>query len=304
MSQEQTHERRLIGKGIAAAVGVLALGAASLGVVSETEPPRISTLEAPFPDDASSFDGSLRVASWNIRQGLRDDGTENYTAHNNSEGLQTVTDVLRFINADVICLQEVTIRAAHYIVQGLQYYNGVFDLPNERSGFQGILNAFEPEIGTLTLIASDLGSLEDLEIQRQPLPRSTQRGRYRSSQSVSIPGVASIVNTHLSPTTMAENRTQALSTAKLVQQTEATILCGDFNVRPNTEAALTLLDTMEDHTNCGATFTDEKARKDRLLDYIAWREFVGTNCQVPNPPEAAGMSDHKPVIIDLIAVTP
>lgn len=302
MAPEKNNKHRFIAKTVATITGVIALGAASLGVVEEVEPPRINTIEAPFPDEEEPFDGSLRVASWNIRQGLRDDGSENFTTHGESGGLQTVTDVLRFINADVICLQEVSIRAARYIMQGLEYYHGIFDLPNEKGGFQGIIHSFEPEIGTLTLITSGLASIEDLEIKRQPLPRPTQRGRQRSSQSVTIPGVASIVNTHLSPTTMAENRAQALTAANLVQQTQATILCGDFNAKPSSKAALSLLDTMEDYTNCGPTYTDKKARQARVVDYIAWRDFVGMNCLVPEPPGASGMSDHRPVVIDLVAV--
>lgn len=227
---------------------------------------------------------SIRVVSYNIHHGEGSDGAVD---------LERIADILRGLDADVICLQEVDRNLPRTDKR---------DLPAELSALLGMQVFFDSnfdweggEYGNATLTALPVSAWENIAL---PGPSEAEpRGCLRTT--LQVDGVEiDVLNTHLGLKS-AERSEQAAAILKLVSS-RPTILAGDLNDRPDAAPIIALTAQLRDAAgpeNAAPTYPATKSRA-RIDFILATDAFTATAFRTIQTPETAVASDHLPIVAD------
>jgi endonuclease/exonuclease/phosphatase family metal-dependent hydrolase len=178
----------------------------------------------------------MRIISWNIQGGKGMDGRRS---------IARIAAVLRTLNADVVCLQEVHQRLPWSWFQNqprrlerLPDYKVIFG-PDYRVGIGSFGNAILTRLPVRSVAHYWIPN--DLERKRNYISFVVKRGLMKVV--VETPGgPVAVMNTHWS-LVFQDRKASAEAIAELVFQTvEPVILAGDLNARPDAAEVKALLD--------------------------------------------------------------
>ena len=221
---------------------------------------------------------SLRVATYNIRGGL---GTDNVRS------IPRITEVLRTLEADIVCLQEVH--------QNLPW-SGFANQPRRLRRLLGADVIFQRN---LSLWFGGFGNavvttLPVLQVTRHTLPGGREpRGCLDVVLQTSL-GELKVLCTHLGLSD-GERRRQVIRLAEIVRASQVpVVLCGDFNEGPQAGNLRMLLEAsgLRD-AGVGSGFTYPSDAPRARIDFILHSEELSAEGLCVSPSIA---SDHYPII--------
>ncbi len=203
-------------------------------------------------------------------------------------GLDAVAAVIGAAEPDVVCLQE------YGRVGTLRRLTSTLGLESESTW--RTLNRLRNAV--LYRVPWEVGA-----VSRSMLPR--QGGVLRGVIVVELRAhgqVVTVASTHLS-LRAAERRLQVAALVELVGSKHPVVLAGDMNEDPGDPAVRVLARSFRDvfaAAGEGPGETLPATRPTARIDYMfASREVVPELAWVPASAEAAGASDHRPVVADL-----
>lgn len=226
---------------------------------------------------------TLRVVSYNIRQGFNNDGWAN---------LEALAQAIERENASVVLLQEVS--------RGV-YPNASMDIPEWLSRRLGMPYHFaiahSSQFGNATLTRLPIEAWETdtiTESVRQP------RNYLRLQVDIGLEAPAQIINTHLDHLDSAIRQEQIDNVLDAWGGAAYTLIGGDFNAQPDAPTIVLLeeagLVSVQDATGNGDLPTYPAFVPRRRLDYIfATSDWALVRSDVPE----TLASDHLPVVAEV-----
>lgn len=277
----------------------------------------------------------MRILSWNVQYGK---------SANNSFDFNRTLDYIKALGEfDVICLQEIARHMEDYCQPGqedqMQLAQQYFEnySPVWGSGFSwassGSNRLARQEFGNLTLVKTELLDYRVHQLPQPASPGNLQMARVAVEVCIdSKIGPLSIVNTHLAYHDINESQLQLEHLARLEQErvahhqfpknsasgcyqtgfhASARILCGDFNLEPNSSH-------YEYQVTNGWNDAWKRGSPDKpypptcgVFDILQWpqgphcrdyfwlsNELVSTNIKVIADGNTS-LSDHQPIILEI-----
>jgi len=277
----------------------------------------------------------MRILSWNVQYGK--------SANSNFDFTRTLDYIKSLGEFDIICLQELARHMEDYCIGGQedqvqlaqQYFENYTAVWG--SGFSWASASSNrlarQEFGNLTLIKSDP---LDYKVHQLPLPatpgnKQTQRVAVETIVESDI-GPLSIVNTHLAFHDSNEKQLQLERLCLLEQErrahhsfpkqicsgnyqegylTKARLLCGDFNLRPESAHYQHLIQSgwidawrqchndQEHLPTCGIFDLSQWPEGAHCRDYF-WLSDELASCKIDfNVDTHTDLSDHQPIILGI-----
>ncbi|BDI31388.1 hypothetical protein CCAX7_34390 [Capsulimonas corticalis] len=223
---------------------------------------------------------SVRIATYNIRGGLGVD---------NVRSLPRIADVIRGLDADVVCLQEVH--------QNLPW-SGFANQPRRLGKLLGANVLFQRN---LSLWFGGFGNAVAttapvIHVRRHALPGGREpRGCLEVRLETRV-GALTLFSTHWGLSD-GERRLQALRVAELVRAAQTpVVLCGDFNEGPDAGNVRLLLEEagLQD-AGAGGGFTYPADAPRARIDFILHDDLLSADGFQVKPAIA---SDHFPVFVN------
>lgn len=256
----------------------------------------------------------LVVASYNIRSGA---GTWNlkigpwklpHVPWNRTKHLDRIADTLREAGADMVGLQEVqgkNLRSG--LIDQPKYLGRELEMEHERLGMSTTLGGAIDRTGIAVLSRYPI-----LETREKRLDSPDQDSSERAVQLVRVahpafPGGLWLGNTHMQGG--AANPMQMARIRDLLAEVDGpVILTGDFNVGPDSEGVQAMLDWQDGPhrfrdavAEAGVGNVPSTPNGSRRIDHVLVSgPFRARAAEVRT--EAAGESDHYPVIVTLEVV--
>lgn len=226
------------------------------------------------------------------------------------------TPLLQFIKThqetDVFCFQEVYHRAKHkvsdeYRTVSLNIYDEIAkSLPNHTGFFTAVV---QESYGIATFIKDTLTVKDQGKIQIHENPHYKGSGPTHSRvlqwlQIKDFNKTCLLANVHGLWNGKGKTDTPArINQSRCIKHfldsfAGPTVLCGDFNLRPDTESMTILEDKMQNlirQFNITSTRTSYYLKPERYADYILVSNDIGINNFSVLPSE---VSDHAPLLVD------
>jgi len=249
-----------------------------------------------FAEEISATEGSLRVVTYNIHHAEGVDGKLD---------VERIASVLRGVDADVICLQEVDRGMAR---------TGERNLPEEFAKLMEMRVAFEPNLivppsghyGNATLTAMEIVEQENYALPNPHgvEPRGCLRVRIRWGS-----GAVDILNTHLGlkpdeRLAQAKRIHEIMAELRAKNPGGAIILAGDLN-EPSTEPGLRVL--LESLGDSSLLIGEDKRntvpvkKPIRQIDFILYGVTMkAMSARVIHDEVTMVASDHLPYVADFV----
>lgn len=230
---------------------------------------------APLPAQTT-----LRIASYNIKHGLGNDGRVD---------LERIAEVIRGLDADVVTLQEVDRGAAR---------TGEVDQTArlaQLTGMRGVFGDFRPydggEYGMAVLTRLPVVAVHNHRLPQAPAPISALEVQVAAGGRV-----VSVVGIHLVRT--PEERLAEADTLSgiFTEREHPVVLAGDFNSRPGDVVLRRLRRDWLVVPKDGDRFTYPAEDPDREIDYIMIRPGAAFEIVEHRVVAEVVASDHRPLL--------
>ncbi|MFT3786323.1 MAG: endonuclease/exonuclease/phosphatase family protein [Tepidisphaeraceae bacterium] len=231
---------------------------------------------------------SLRVMTYNIHHAAGEDG---------SVDIERIARIVNAQQPDLVAIQEVDV--------GTKRTNNL-NTPAELERLTGLHARFGKAIDW------DGGAFGQVILSKRPitsftvhkLPGDPKREQRIALEAIIDGGAIRFVATHLDHSGQLPDRlAQAKELNRLFGQPDGvpTILAGDFNAKPGTDAIVELSQHFTDASATRPDFTYPSTQPTRKIDWVFLREpklWTVTNTEVIDEPAA---SDHRPLVVELKA---
>jgi endonuclease/exonuclease/phosphatase family metal-dependent hydrolase len=225
---------------------------------------------------------TLRVAAYNIKHGLGNDGRVD---------LERVAEVIRSLDADVVTLQEVDRGAAR--TDGVDQTQRLAEL----TGMRGIFGDFRPydggEYGMAVLTRLPVVAVLNHRLPQAPAPISALEVQVAAGPDGRI---ISVVGIHLVRTPEERLAEADTLTDILENRGHPVILAGDFNSRPGDVVLQRLTRDWLVVPKEGDRFTFPADVPDREIDFIMLRPAEAFEILEHRVVNEALASDHRPLL--------
>lgn len=225
---------------------------------------------------------TLRVASYNIKHGLGNDGRVD---------LERVADVIRALDADVVTLQEVDRDAAR--TGGVDQTARLAELTGMRGVFGDFREYDGGQYGMAVLTRLPVVAVHNHRLPQAPAPISALEVQVAAGREGRV---VSVVGVHLVRTPEERLAEADTLTAILEDRPHPVVLAGDFNSRPGDIVMQRLTPDWLVVPKDGDRYTFPSDAPDREIDFIMLRPGEAFEILEHRVVDEAVASDHRPLL--------
>ncbi|MBP1964876.1 LamG-like jellyroll fold domain-containing protein [Paenibacillus aceris] len=221
----------------------------------------------------------VRVLTYNIHHGAGTDGVLN---------LGRIADVIKSANPDIVALQEVDVNVPRSGT--VDQAKKLGELTGMNVGFGKAINLSGGEYGTAILSRHPIISSEKYFLPGGGEQRVVLAAKIAPQNGLPI---FTFLNTHLEYSSPSITEAQANKIVELYGATYPSILAGDFNAIPGTNAIRILTNKWTDATS---GITDSTSEDGKKIDYVMYGENYQWRVASATAIHEDVASDHRPVL--------